>query len=80
MINDEQKYKKLCNFCDKILLSSSGNHLDAFVHNSWLHIINEHPNFLKPYHYLFSNISHINIVTLFCKFISFPAMYRYILL
>ena len=53
MIFDEEKYKTLCNFCDKVILSSKDNQFNSFIYISWLHIINEHPNFLATYNYLF---------------------------
>ena len=53
-INSEQ-YKLLCKTCDDVLLDSSST--PECVSISWLHIIREHPVFIKPYQGIFSSNS-----------------------
>ena len=40
-------YKKLCNYCDKILLSNK-NSLSILAYSK-LHVIKNHPEFIKEY-------------------------------
>jgi hypothetical protein len=60
---DEKQYFELCNECDKIIYNAKGDY--RIIANSWLHIIREHPVFLKKYEKLFDFeyqiISHIVI-------------------
>ena len=51
---NEQNYQSLCKFCDKTLLLLKNKKHNPFIYISWLFIINEHPNFLNKYSYLFS--------------------------
>lgn len=53
---DENQYQALCDECDKIISSGSGD--EKIVSVSWLHVIREHPVFLQYYYDLFNkNIS-----------------------
>ncbi len=44
-------YQKLCDTCDEILLSNKAD--NTILANTWLHILREHPIFLKNYVHLF---------------------------
>ena len=68
MILDRQNYLKLCKFCDQTLSLIKNNHYNPFIYISWLHIINEHPNFLKKYKYLFFNNKIQSNFTLIVRF------------
>ena len=50
MINKDE-YQLLCRAFDKILQSDGVN--DAIIANTWLHVLREHPVFLKNYNHLF---------------------------
>ena len=47
-----KQYKKVCIACDKILDAASNN--DEIVSFPILHVLREHPVFLKPYNFIFS--------------------------
>jgi len=51
MINLEQ-YKKICIACDEILNTASDN--DEIISIPLLHVIREHPEFLKKYSFIYS--------------------------
>lgn len=53
-IIDLEKYKKICKACDEILLSPESNEVTVAI--PILHVIREHPVFLKQYEKLFSII------------------------
>jgi hypothetical protein len=68
----ESEYKKLCQACDFLLLTRSSRIFTLAI--PWLHIIREHPMFLKNYHFRgmsiwFSRDRFLNIF-LFLKYIS----------
>ena len=48
---NEEQYQELCNLCDKTLLAQDSK--IERVANPWLHVIREHPVFLKNYIELF---------------------------
>jgi hypothetical protein len=48
----ERDYKNLCKICDEILLSKHSNPTRIAI--SWLHVLREHPEFLKKYSSIFS--------------------------
>jgi len=54
----ESEYETICKHCDKLLLDHSSSH--EYMAISWLHIIREHPHFLKNYQHLLSS-SNSNI-------------------
>ena len=45
------QYQQLCLFFDKILLNKQTD--KTIIANTWLHILREHPVFLKPYYFLY---------------------------
>lgn len=59
-----EKYRKICKACDEILLDSKANEVTTAI--PFLHVIREHPIFLKQYEELFNirkkNTSNLNIV------------------
>ena len=66
-----QNYHSLCKFCDKTLLLLKNKKPNPFIYISWLYIINEHPNFLSKYHYLFSRQKIQKQFTLILNFFFF---------
>mgnify|MGYP000108694832 CR=1 FL=1 len=50
---DLEKYKKICKVCDEILLSPDANEVTVAI--PILHVIREHPVFLKQYQSVFDN-------------------------
>ena len=44
---NENEYKSICNACDQVLLSSEAKLETIAI--PWLHIIREHPVFIKNY-------------------------------
>jgi len=48
---NKDQYQQLCHFTDEILNESEENSISVAIH--WLHIIREHPGFLKDYEDLF---------------------------
>ncbi len=55
----ENDYQKLCQTCDEILLSDKAD--NKILANTWLHILREHPFFLKNYDYLFEYTNSIKL-------------------
>ena len=51
MVNLEQ-YKKICIACDRVLNAASDN--DEIISMPILHVIREHPEFLKKYGFIYS--------------------------
>lgn len=54
---DENDYKKLCSVCDEILVDNNSSFERVAI--TWLHVIREHPEFLKHYNSLFLKSSSI---------------------
>ena len=52
-------YQALCKTCDEILLSNKTD--NTILANTWLHILREHPIFLKNYDYLFGYTNSIQL-------------------
>jgi hypothetical protein len=52
-IIDLEKYKEICKVCDEILLSPDANEVTVAI--PILHVIREHPVFLKQYESIFDN-------------------------
>ena len=58
-IIDLEKYKEICKVCDEILLSPEANEVTVAI--PILHVIREHPVFLKQYENLFAkNFNKLN--------------------
>ena len=52
-----QQYKKICSACDRILHSAGNN--DEIVSFPILHVIREHPEYLKQYNFIFPQALNI---------------------
>ena len=52
----ENLYDNLCKFCDDIIFHEKSSYR---ISNSFLHVIREHPIFLKKYKDIFKNENHI---------------------
>jgi len=51
----EDKYKKICDACDFLLLSAPDKYIA--IANPWLHVIRAHPAFLGAYEVIFKKLS-----------------------
>jgi len=49
---NEEQYRQVCEACDSVLLSPDANRVTMAI--PWLHVIREHPSFLKEYVELFA--------------------------
>jgi hypothetical protein len=56
----EKEYHRLCKTCDKILLSNQA--IKPIIANTWLHILREHPDFLRNYQSLFQSLSQYQLI------------------
>ena len=62
-----EKYKEICKLCDEILLSPESNELTVAI--PILHVIREHPVFLKQYESIFNSTTvEKNEIKLFIRF------------
>ncbi|MES2400026.1 MAG: hypothetical protein V4573_08565 [Pseudomonadota bacterium] len=64
---NEEQYKQVCEACDSVLLSANANLETIAI--PWLHVIREHPSFLKDYEALYasSSASRDTAKTIACK-------------
>ena len=53
-------YQELCDTCDEILLSNKAD--NTILANTWLHILREHPIFLKNYVHLFGYANFTQLI------------------
>ncbi len=60
----EQQYALLCAGCDRILMASDST--DECVAIPWLHVIREHPVFLKKYKQVFEDSQSVEKIKSYC--------------
>lgn len=68
---DLENYRKLCSVCDRLLMAP--NVSIARIANPWLHIVREHPHFLRRYEYLFSTDKRKGLNSNFVRLIRYLA-------
>jgi hypothetical protein len=77
----EEQYHRVCQACDSILVDDDSSIERVSI--SWLHVIREHPEFLKNYDYLFvdkSDSGIINNISIFIMKMDYLITYQKVII